>query len=631
MKKTKLTRSLLAACSIVALSAVMYGCAHTDSGPSQEELDAANAATAAADEAAAAAATAAADAAADAKAAADAAAADAATAAADAAAVAKAAADEAAADAATAAADAAAAAKTAADAAAAAAATAAADAAAAAKAVADAAAEEAAAALQAAQDEADRLQGAADKAAHDAIVAKLERLRMGLENGETNIGWTDHPTDGTVGTIDDGEDVVSEPMITASHGAPAKVRVNVDHDDMFDTPMIALAPAFAVAEEGMADEIDGFSGTLLMRADTSYSDEMTVYTDVNEPSYIPFGQVYAVQNGSLSFVDTPVAGLGQQGRLLNGNIASEHFVKANTRAHADNADGPDADTLADHVVFPGTYQGAAGVYRCDDADNAGCTSTRGNDAVLSLSAGWTFTPNPDAMVEVVDGVYMNFGWWLRENLNAPANTTGLSVQTFAGSNGADVQVSPAVVGKATFEGAAAGKYALDDPLALLVGGGHFTAAAKLEADFGIRGAVDDAADTAMGTISGMITGGDWSVALLSTELRAGAGATPAADMDFNTAVAATNTSTAAAPGAGTQWTIRDEIQPAAGDWMGWFHNSRPLLPDPQTAGNFVAGSDARNDGTPGYAVGEFSAEFGSIGRMVGAFGTSNVTPDRDPM
>ena len=48
MKKTKLTRSLLAACSIVALSAVMYGCAHTDSGPSQEELDAANAATAAA-------------------------------------------------------------------------------------------------------------------------------------------------------------------------------------------------------------------------------------------------------------------------------------------------------------------------------------------------------------------------------------------------------------------------------------------------------------------------------------------------------------------------------------------------------------------------------------------------------
>ena len=54
MRKTKLTRSLLAACSIVALSAVMYGCAH-DSGPSQGELDAALADKAAAEAAAAAA------------------------------------------------------------------------------------------------------------------------------------------------------------------------------------------------------------------------------------------------------------------------------------------------------------------------------------------------------------------------------------------------------------------------------------------------------------------------------------------------------------------------------------------------------------------------------------------------
>ena len=48
MKKTKLTRSLLAACSIVALSAVMYGCAHTDSGPSEEEFGAVKDAAAAA-------------------------------------------------------------------------------------------------------------------------------------------------------------------------------------------------------------------------------------------------------------------------------------------------------------------------------------------------------------------------------------------------------------------------------------------------------------------------------------------------------------------------------------------------------------------------------------------------------
>ena len=33
MKKTKVTRSLLAACSIVALSAVMYGCVHDGDDP----------------------------------------------------------------------------------------------------------------------------------------------------------------------------------------------------------------------------------------------------------------------------------------------------------------------------------------------------------------------------------------------------------------------------------------------------------------------------------------------------------------------------------------------------------------------------------------------------------------------
>ena len=39
MKKSKVTRSLLAACSVVALSAVMYGCVHSGGGTSVSELD----------------------------------------------------------------------------------------------------------------------------------------------------------------------------------------------------------------------------------------------------------------------------------------------------------------------------------------------------------------------------------------------------------------------------------------------------------------------------------------------------------------------------------------------------------------------------------------------------------------
>ena len=184
MKKTKLTRSLLAACSIVALSAVMYGCAHTDSGPSQEELDAANADAAAAAAETKTNADAAAAAAVAAKAAADEAAADAAAAAtaAAAAAAAKAAADEAAAAAATAATDAAAAAaaKAAADEAAAAAATAATDAAAAAKAAADEAAAAAAADLMTAEDAADDAQEMLDEAAAKAASATATALKAAL-------------------------------------------------------------------------------------------------------------------------------------------------------------------------------------------------------------------------------------------------------------------------------------------------------------------------------------------------------------------------------------------------------------------------------------------------------------------
>ena len=51
MKKTKLTRSLMAAVSIVALSAVMYGCVHSGDDPVEPpaiDMDALDAAKAAA-------------------------------------------------------------------------------------------------------------------------------------------------------------------------------------------------------------------------------------------------------------------------------------------------------------------------------------------------------------------------------------------------------------------------------------------------------------------------------------------------------------------------------------------------------------------------------------------------------
>ena len=367
MKKTKLTRSLLAACSIVALSAVMYGCAHTDSGPSQEELDAANAATATAAAEAKANADAAA-AAVQAKADADAAAAAAATAAADAAAAeaadAKAAADAAAAAAATAAADAAADAKAAADAAAAAAATAAADAAADAKAAADEAAAAAEAARQAAQDEADSLQGEVDDAAEAAHMARARMLHMGIRGGE-------YGSDTTVGMVQvNAREYADIIAVSAMHGAPDETTVTITYDTQM-TPNIATddvtyMPAFAVT--GTADEIDDtWVGAVLTRTDidASHKHDMTVYTDVAATVGPAFSTAFMVNaSGSLNIPamttdNTPVAN-------YDPNIDADPFTNSNFVAHNFNMDdGSDVDSLPNNYVsHRGTYAGAPGEYRC---------------------------------------------------------------------------------------------------------------------------------------------------------------------------------------------------------------------------------------------------------------------------
>ena len=605
MKKTKLTRSLLAACSIVALSAVMYGCAHTDSGPSQDELDEANAATAAAEAEAktnAEAAAAAVEAKADADAAAEVArmAREAADAAAEEARLAREAAEaQSALDAQ---------AKIDADAAAAEAdedARIAREAADAAQMVAD----EAKAAQMAAEEERDAAKMALaenQEQAQDeedaADIAKLKRLHRGLSNDD--------------GDVAEGFDTA--PGISATHGEPVESEA---------------APEDGTTTGG-ADEIAGFSGTQNDWSDANFKNTQTIYTDIDETTGIPFGQVYDASLGYLT-IETDTA---------DPNIAADGFVNVHRRAHDDNADGPDADTDPDHVAFEGTYQGAEGVYRCDDADDMGCTSTRDSDDTVALSDGWTFTPNPGAMVKVKDGIYMYFGWWLRENLNAPANTGGLSVQTFFGVKDGDgdrIESTgiTALIGEATFEGAAVGKFAVYDPAEAggnAIIGGHFTADATLTADF------DTAAGpgTIKGTIHNFILNGDggpgdpWSVALMSTPLNDTATLGDAAIVGENANLhfdstgddfdhdGDPDTPVLTDGGYGTQWSIGGRKEARAGDWGGTFYDS--------TDGDAMADTPGRSDGTPGYAVGEFSAEYGTIGRMLGAFGTSNSEADRDP-
>ena len=585
MKKTKLTRSLLAACSIVALSAVMYGCAHTDSGPSQEELDVALADKATAETDAAAA---------EEKAAAEAAARIEAEelAAAETAARIEAEEQAAADDAARIEAEELAAAETAARieaeelAAADAAARIEAEELAAAETAARIEAEELAAAAEADEDaaqmEADRLQGATDAADAAAAKAMAQALHSGIMDGEMAIG---------------------QPMITATDGMPATSEAtfftiqndpsNVGGD---------VEPAFAVAEMGMADEIDGWTGTLLMRSDIDHTDTMTVYNDIDALTGTPFSEVYNTVSGRLVFGDTATD--GEVTPTANPSIVSDAFTNTNVVAHTFNSSSPGA-AVPDYVAFSGSYHGAMGSYQCSTPGTpSGCTSTRNTNGSVTLTGNWTFTPTPGAMVMVPDSTYTHFGWWLRENKNPLEDTGSLAVQTFSGSSGAAFGAVVGLIGEASFEGKAAGKYALNDALTDTAEGGHFTADAELSVDF------DDG--TEPGTIEGEITNfsvgdGSWSVALRSTPMDDDA-------PHFNTGEDTETAITPAMAGTGTAWTIGERTEAAAGDWSGTFYMA-------------TNAASRRNDGTPSDAAGEFSAQFGDVGRMVGAFGADNVTAD----
>ena len=603
MKKTKLTRSLLAACSIVALSAVMYGCTHS-SGPSQTDLDAANEATAAAEAEAKVNADAAAAAAVAAKAAADEAAADAATAADDAAAVAKAAADDAAAAAKAAADDAAAAAKAAADDAAAAAKAAADDAAAVAKAAADEAADDAEAARQAAETakaEAEAKLAAAEKAAKMADLTSLfAGLNQTNDDGTVNAdGTVNMPATPTFDPTFVAGDIMASLGMATTIKAPARGDVGEGED-----PPDGSNAAFATATRGLLSSLDGWSGTDVLATDTAIVGQMhhvNVYTDIGIPNVMTFSMLFpdgdqednaaeltAQYDQANRVVDA--TGLNVYQSQIMGSMADDFQTGSGDREHG--IVGHDTEV----IVIPGMFVGATGNYRCQEAADMMCVSS-GTNAGTRLSDNWSFNVDAGEKAEVIDNKYNHFGWWLRV-----ANTGAWNVEPFHGSNMLPAGLEASVTGTATYVGKAAGKASINPQLPNRdLMGGAFTADAMLTADFeagdtptvgGVAGVMG------MGAITGMISNimiGDhdtgWSVALGSATIVADGNAT-GSDGDSGAASGATT------------WSIDEVGSSSNGTW-----NS-----------NLWGAGD---DGVPGSVTGQFTASYNvTVGEMEGAFGAN---------
>ena len=155
------------------------------------------------------------------------------------------------------------------------------------------------------------------------------------------------------------------------------------------------------------------------------------------------------------------------------------------------------DLLVDEdEAFTGAYFDARGQYQCVTASNVttGCQLTRNGDGTVGVvdsdaatpgiqgTGMWTFTPDPDAMITVPDQDWMAYGAWL----TTPDNNSGThrmgvffnGMDPYTGATGAlDSTNAAGLRGSATYSGGATGIY-VDGP-----DSGLFTARAMLTADF----------------------------------------------------------------------------------------------------------------------------------------------------
>ena len=251
------------------------------------------------------------------------------------------------------------------------------------------------------------------------------------------------------------------------------------------------------------------------------------------------------------------------------------------------------------VVIPGSYHGVAGTYSCtpDGAVCAANVAAKGfqlgtvpdgtNSTFSPSSTAWTFKPsNAEARVmDSADIMYASYGWWIRK----AANDGPFTASAFVDEKGDVAEASGlnALNGKATYMGGAAGKYALSSSTGGTNDAGHFTARAMLEANF----TTNTSTDTTTNAITGMIDmfmgadgmPRDWSVKLNGSPI--------ADDGEIS------DTSN------GTVWTIGEDAAKASGNWTGSLRNNG-------------------TDGVPQVATGTFYTEYGTAGKMVGAFGAN---------
>ena len=347
-----------------------------------------------------------------------------------------------------------------------------------------------------------------------------------------------------------------------------------------------LVVSFGDPTAGLAAGSDGnWAGYVFKKTLRNvHTDEAFVYTNKGPDKATPFAQSFPgnahYDAGTNTLMDTTLTMGGSKVKSASFTVKSG----SQTFELPEAATGATMSTLS----FTGTFDGAAGTYRCTgtpgNTNNCQVTvSGKGYNLGGQGTQTWTFQPNTGATTMRADTKYGAFGWWLRKPVSG-----AWQVGTFWNAVGATASTDvEALQGTATYTGAAAGKYSLYGSEA-----GHFTADSTISVKWGAA----DAAGDLTGTISNFVTrdtnARDWQVNLQKATLNTdGNGTTFTKDAD------------------GTEWVMGTDAEAKAGSHSGEFFDT--------------AGADKPFGGTPLLVLGEFTAEYGATGRMVGAYGADH--------
>ena len=318
---------------------------------------------------------------------------------------------------------------------------------------------------------------------------------------------------------------------------------------------------------------DGTEGTGATAV--KYTGEVRAYSNKGAAERQPFAMSYAAVDNRAYYEFIASGGNPSTGEL----ISDYDKISISSSSLKDNG----RQTL-DVNQYSGSYDGASGSYTC--IIPAGCQVNVVEGKITGITpAQWRFTPGSGATAPKGASDYLEFGWWVRKGKDGPVDAG-----TFARSSGGTAITDAAantIVGSATYEGSAAGKFAISNSaLPAQDNSGHFTADAMLKANF------DATTPKLSGTIDNFTlnetTKGTWVVSLEEHAI-AGVGV-------------------AAGQNAKTKWSLDGtNFGAAGGDWEASFYDV----------------NDKGNSTTPNSVIGKFEASISSTHHLEGAFGATN--------